>query len=180
MNLRDLLRTGTRRAQDSAEAAYRRFDLKQPESLAGFLTAQRLTFEAMWPVATDPGTAAALSTAIAQIRTDMTALGHQMHGKVPPLPSADEELAQGYVWHSTRLGVRLLARDWQDATDANVRSAGRYLSAPRDSEGWRALCARLEEIEGYGALPDRVLTAANAWFVLYETVAHDQARRLKS
>ena len=58
--------------------------------------------------------------------------------------------------------------------DASV--ATRFLTAPRDTAGWRTLCAALEAMPGYGPEGDTALAAANDWLALFETIHLERAR----
>ncbi|CTQ33728.1 hypothetical protein [Jannaschia rubra] len=169
--LRDRLRFGTRAAQDALDRAQRRFDLSSRDGRGRFLRAQADTIATLRRA--DDGTLdAALVHALDLLAADLAVLGDD----APPVPrtppATDDALARGYVWHGQRLALRMLARSLPDGADGTA-----YLLAPRDADAWRSLCADLETTSGYGALPDRVLTAANDWLALLETLCHDHARR---
>jgi hypothetical protein len=168
--LRDRLRTGTRAAQDALDRAQRRFSLKDPDGLRRFLAAQS---DALCALRTcDDALAPALDAALALLAEDLDDLGHDAPPKTWPRPRTDDALARGYVWHSQRMALRMMARALPE--DGSGQS---YLTAPRDATEWRTLCAILEETPGYGAAGDVTLQAANDWLALFETICHDHARR---
>ena len=169
MNLRDRLRTGTRRAQDALEEAFARFDLATPEGTAAFLAAQA-DIVATLRRDRDGPLSRPLEEAAETLAADLAALGR----RDPPAPrlgpSMNDAVARTWLWHATRLPMRMQARRLgPDLPD-------RALRAPRDSGAWRDFCAVLEAREGYGAAAERALTSANEWYALYETVCHARAR----
>ncbi|CUH38148.1 hypothetical protein JSE7799_01369 [Jannaschia seosinensis] len=179
MNLRDRLRTGTRRAQDSAAQAYGRLDVSGADGLAAFLSAHLDTVAALLGAKGKAAPPPAMVTARAALDADLAALGRAADPVKRRLPDPDDAVAREWLWHAMQMGLRPAARDRAIAadTDPALGDAGHYLSLPRDVAGFRTLCSMLEAEPGYGAQADRILAAANAWFVLFETAAHDRARR---
>lgn len=169
MNLRDRLRTGTRRAQDALDTAFGRFDLADAGGLRAFLAAQADIVAALRR-AGDTDLIAVLDRMSAAIAADLSDLGDTAPPEVLPVPSEDEAVARIWLWHATRLGTRMQARRLGPGLP------DRTLSTPRDSEAWRTFCDRLEAREGYGAAPDREVTSANEWYALFETTCHAHAR----
>ncbi len=168
-NLRDRLRTGTRRAQDALEEAFARFDLATPEGLAAFLLAQS-EIVTMLAGAGDPDLGPALASAGEDIAADLAALGRPAAVETRAMPANDEAVARAWLWHATRLALRMQRRRLgPDLPD-------RTLEAPRDSAAWRDFCDVLEERDGYGAAAERAVTSANEWFALFETICHARAR----
>lgn len=169
MNLRDRLRTGTRRAQDALEAAFDRFDLGSATGLRGFLAAQA-DIVATLQRAQDAALADALAETAEALAADLAELGRATPPTRQPQPALDEAVARAWLWHATRLPVRMQAR----RLGSGLRA--RSLEAPRDSAAWRDVCAMLETREGYGAAAERAVTSANEWYALYETTCHARAR----
>lgn len=169
MNLRDRLRTGTRRAQDALEAAFARFDLATPEGLRAFLAVQA-DMVATLRQAGDAALAGPLAEASERLAADLAALGHREPPMRQPTPGMDEPVARLWLWHATRLPLRM---QWRRVGPGLPSGA---LSAPRDSAAWRDFCETLEARDGYGAAAEREVTSANEWYALYETACHARAR----
>lgn len=168
-NLRDRLRSGTRRAQDALETAFDRFDLRSPGGLRGLLAAQA-DMVATLRHAGDPELAAALDEAAIRLAADLSDLGQAAPVEPLPSPSMNESVARIWLWHATRLPLRMQARRLAPGQPR------RTLAAPRDSATWRDFCATLEAREGYGAAAEREVTSANEWYSLFETVCYARAR----
>ena len=124
--LRDRLRTGTRAAQDALDRAQRRFSLKDPDGLRRFLAAQSDALSALRTC--DDALAPALDAALALLAEDLDDLGHDAPPKTWPRPRTDDALARGYVWHSQRMALRMMARALPEGG-----SGQSYLTAPRDA-----------------------------------------------
>lgn len=169
MNLRDRLRASTRRGQDALEAAFSRFDLGTREGLRAFLAAQA-DMVATLRRAGDPALDEPLADAAARLAGDLAELGHVTPPVRLPVPPIDEAVARIWLWHATRLPIRL---QWR-RVGAGLPSAA--LSAPRDSASWRDFCEVLEARDGYGAAAEREASSANEWYALYETACHARAR----
>ena len=169
MNLRDRLRSGTRRAQDALDAAFARFDLGSREGLTAFLAAQADVIATLRH-AGDAELVDVLDQMAASLAADLSDLGHTAPPSLLAPPSEDEAVARLWLWHATRLGTRMQARRLAPGLP------DRTLSTPRDSAAWRAFCDRLEAREGYGAAPDREVSSANEWYSIFETACHAHAR----
>lgn len=168
--LRDRLRTGTRTAQDALDRVQRSFSLSDSDALLRFLLSQSDVVATLR--AADDDLRPALDEAAERLADDLRMFGITAAPKVWPRPRTDDAFARGYVWHSQRMALRMMARNLPDDGSAQA-----YLTAPRDVAAWRALCEVLEDTPGYGAAGDVTLQAANDWLALHETICHDHARR---
>ena len=170
--LRERLRSGTRAAHDGADAVFGRFDLTRPDGLRPFLAAHRDAFGRLREATPDTDgddLAEMLDIALEDIGRDLDALGAPPRpAPVQPAPEDDDPLARRYIWLGSRLGTRMLARRWREASDLEVRQAGRYLSAVPASGPWRTLCSTLEDMSARGTRAERVLAASNGWFAVFE------------
>ena len=169
MNLRDRLRTGTRRAQDALEASFARFDLGTSDGLRAFLAVQS-DMVATLAGAGDETLAAPLAKAAGRLAADLETLGHDADPAPHPAPGMDEPVARLWLWHATRLPLRM---QWRRVGPGLPSGA---LSAPRDSAAWRDFCETLEARDGFGAAAEREVTSANEWYALYETACYARAR----
>ena len=169
MNLRDRLRTGTRRAQDALEAAFARFDLSTAEGLRVFLAVQSDVVATLGR-AGDDALADPLAEAARRLVSDLAILGHDAPVTPLPAPGMDEPVARAWLWHATRLPLRM---QWRRVGPGLPSGA---LSAPRDSAAWRDFCETLEARDGFGAAAEREVTSANEWYALYETACYAGAR----
>ena len=168
-SLRDRFRTGTRAAQDALERAHRQYDLTDPAQYTRFLLAQAEGLHTLQRAA--PEMAQALTPPMERLTADLDTLGQTAAtGQYRP-PAGDDAQARGYIWHNQQLTLRMLTRDLPD--DGRPRA---YLSGPRDTGAWRALCETLEQLPGYGAGTDAALAAANDWLALFETIHLTHAR----
>lgn len=163
------LRAGTRMAQGALEAAQSRMAISKPSGLARLLRAERDMLATM--AAAEPE-APELAAAQALLAEDLAELGVAEAEMPRTPPRTDDPLARGYVRHSCRLWLKMAARALPETGPGQ-----RYMRLPRDMDGWRALCAELEEAPGIGARAERCVSAANDWFATCESICHDHARR---
>ena len=169
-SLRDRLRAGTRAAQDALDRAQRRVDLTGTAGLRGFLMAQRDALTALHGAA--PELRDGLAPALRDLTADLADLGVEAPPTVPPAPRIDDARGRGYVWHSQRLALRMLARKIPESETLPRR----FLTAPRDAQAWRALCDDLETMPGYGPEGDAALAAANDWLARIESMHLERER----
>ncbi|KIT17534.1 biliverdin-producing heme oxygenase [Jannaschia aquimarina] len=168
VTLRERLRADTRAAHDAVDRAFGRFDLTSRDGLTSFLRAQRAGLAALHGAG---ATCAGLREGIGAIDADLASLGAEPPAAAAPAPTEDHPIAQDYLWLGSRLGTRMLARRWADATDPDVRRASAYLGMAADPAPWRAFTARAEEMSARGPEADLIVTAAIAWFALFEQSA---------
>lgn len=169
-SLRDRLRTGTRTSQDALERARRHFDLNAPPAFARFLCAQHQALTVLRGGA--PELQDALDAGLDLLAQDFADLGLTPPARKLTAPQTGDAHGRGYVWHSQKIGLRMIARNLEETSDLPRR----FLDQPRDMTAWRSLCDRLEQMPGYGPEGDGALTAANDWLALFETIHLEHAR----
>lgn len=169
-SLRDRLRTGTRTSQDALDRARRRFDLNKPSAFSRFLAAQHEAMTVLRGIS--PELRRALDASLDLLAKDLADLGVDPPPRRISAPKARDALGRGYVWHSQKIGLRMVARSLDPASGAPRR----FLDAPRDMTAWRSLCDELEQVPGYGSDGDDALSAANDWLALFETIHLEYAR----
>ena len=102
------------------------FDLRAREGLAGFLAVHHTCFRAMIGAAATPGEACdEMAEMLQMIELDLTTLG----ANLPETPELSvrkvDPLALDYVFEGSRLGTKVLRRNWAASADRSSRSLRR-------------------------------------------------------
>lgn len=130
-------------------------DLTTPDGLARFLKA---TEHGLAPLAATQAPSAPLAAdLVARLHADLATLGHDPLPPATPLRADLSPWAVDYVVLGSRLGTSVLARQWQAATDAGVRAADRYFSAPPQPRAWRDFCGQTGNMSPIGETADRAM-----------------------
>lgn len=192
-DLRQRLRAETRELHDRVDAGFSRFDVTAPRALAGFLAAQSRALAGLapapQPAPSEPalariceGVPALLAEVREALAADLAALedagvaAPQAAPQAAPLPAPDPQpsrLATAYVLLGARLGTRVLAARWRQATEAPVLAAGAFFTLPGRGGDWRALCAGLSAMPADGHEAAAHLAGARALFHRFARTADD-------
>jgi hypothetical protein len=165
--LRDRLRVDTAPSHERVDRAYSRLDLRRPDDLGTFLTAQRAVLAA---IRVRPGAHAEEAREVALMMTDAldADLGHLGAGPVMTLGAREVHgTACLYILLGSSLGTRVLHRRWLEAGDPVVAGAGRYLGLAMPPGAWRNLCEDLARRPPGGPEADRTVGDAAALFDLH-------------
>ncbi|WP_051881613.1 biliverdin-producing heme oxygenase [Parvularcula oceani] len=156
--MRDYLREGTRTAHEAVDAVFGRFDLTRREGYTAFLRAH---YRGLFGLPLDPAPFGLKPLGLMElVAADLRTLGEPLPAPLPAPRFSGEAEALGayYVVAGSRLGSRLLARQWREGADGVLLSAGRYLSDEASHDAWRDLTAFLRQ---EGAMrPSSVLDGA--------------------
>lgn len=171
------LRRATAEAHAEVDGLFSQVDLASAAGYRAFLSAQA---RAHLPVE------AALDAAGAErvfadwpqrrraalLRADLEDLGGTITpGPAPLLTDAAEIAGAAYVIEGSRLGGALLRRSVGDGLPT------RFLSAPAEPGGWRALLLRLDEVLADDADLDRATDAARRVFALFAAAGRTMTER---
>ncbi len=171
--LRARLRAETRAAHERVDAAFARFDLRERDSYAAFLTAHAAVLPAL-EAAVQADAMRWLPDWPARRRTPALRGDLKILGRPAPEPAATnfggsaENLGALYVLEGSRLGSRLLVAQVREAGDPAVRAATAYLAHGDARRLWPSF---LEVLEREGAEPAAVTAGAAAAFALFEAAA---------
>ncbi len=136
--LRDRLREETGDVHRRLEERMARHPVATREGLEVHLLAHALAFDAL----TAQGGAGASSAPViedlrARIAVDLGRLGVALPDPVSTPRAAFDPLAVDYVVLGSRLGARVLHKDWKSSVDPAVRAASAYFSAPARPREWQ-------------------------------------------
>lgn len=165
-SLRARLRNDTRGAHDSLDHLVSQFDLATPLGLSCFLQMQSIALRSIAPHAAGAVTFGAVQDLLERAAADLSALGRpdqQTRMIAGPL----HPFAIDYVIAGSRLGTQVLRKRWQSASDAHVRQADAYFSAPSYIELWKSFCTSAQETYPSGPVADKVVHDADRLFGLY-------------
>lgn len=178
VTLRERLRLDTRTSNEAVDRAYRPFDLTTARGLGGFLAAQRIAAASLAQVADGPESLADdLAATLDDIDADLGVLGRAVPDLLLPRPVADHPIARSYVWYGSRLGMKMLARRWDRATDPAVVAAGAFVARLAERPDWRPVAEALDALSGRGRVADAATRATRDWFAVLEQAAVGVRRR---
>lgn len=173
------LRSGTASDHERLDGLFERFDLADPTSYRGFLTAHAKALPAVEHALDDAGFAALLPDWTERRRADalsadLAAVGAQVPAPLPfPVPeSAAAQWGAAYVVEGSRLGGKLLSQ----RIGADLPRA--YLGTPQSAGAWRRF---LEALDAALQTPDDIAAAtisARAVFALFEAAGRDRMESL--
>lgn len=167
-NFRFVLRDQTQAQHERVDAALSGLDLTEAGDYGTFLKIHVHCFAQMQSAVAPGGSLAqALGGMVRRATGDLAALGQAPGVAAASLERPVEPLAASYVVEGSRLGSRVLARQWAEASDSRVRGAGAYLSHPHPTDGWRAVCDRLALVEPGSPLATTVLADTRRLFYLF-------------
>ncbi|MBB4657693.1 biliverdin-producing heme oxygenase [Parvularcula dongshanensis] len=171
--LRFELRTDTREAHETVDAVFDRFELGDPQGYAAFLRAHHAALTSL-PLDPPPYGLPPIRL-LPLLEADLAALGD-----LPParpllaLPGEAERLGAYYVVAGSRLGGRVLERQWREA---GGRGPGAYLSDRETDACWRAL---LDLLKDRSFPKEKVEAGARAAFDQFRAAGLSEALRVTS
>ncbi|WP_375203860.1 biliverdin-producing heme oxygenase [Hyphococcus sp.] len=174
-SLRDWLRSKTRTAHDRADATFGALLQEGAQGYATLLAAHALSAPALCfrirmqptlPFA--PDFSPALVTAL--LNRDLQALGLKTPTPHPPdgFLTAAECAGAAYTLAGSRLGAKVIARQWRDEWPDN-RFSSAYLNHDNLFGDWRTFCGRLNALADGALDRDLILKGALEAFALFET-----------
>ena len=157
------LREATAADHARLDAAVSRFDVATRDGLAGFAITHLAAFRAMQSVAER----ADLRAMIDALTRDLLSLGAA--GEVPTLTApATDPLAVDYILAGSRMGTKVLRRQWASATDAGVRAASAYFGLPVDPAEWPSVRLALSQVDAGSDRAARIVADVGALYGLFE------------
>lgn len=117
----------------------------------------------------------AISAARDRIRADLCRIGAEGDAVGMQLATGDTD-ALSYLWEGSRLGTRLIAREFAEAWAGRVAPDIAYLSEAVETGTWRALCQRLDGLSAVGPAADVTVSATIEWFDVFAAAARYHAR----
>ncbi len=186
MSLRTRLRADTRSRHDTVDAMMEPYDVSLIHGYTSFLLTHLLALAHLKARALRGNAAdmeADLDQMVGNLVVDLTELGQPAatsFGTALPQCTELHPDALRYVLLGSQIGLSHLQKRWQSAHDPRVRSAGAFISHPRDGDRWRTLCARLSQMPSNGRLPDRIVEDAQTVFDIYIAAARMNSSCLES
>jgi heme oxygenase len=171
-DFRRVLKEATRPDHELTDGVMSEFDLRTRAGLSEFLAVHHLCFKSMVRSADAQGeTCRAMAQMLGLIENDLSTLGADL--PTPPHPDARklDPLALDYVFEGSRMGTKVLRRDWSAAQDPAVRRASAYFTSHAPASRWQDVCQQLSEIDPNSARADRIVADTRTLFALFRKAA---------
>ncbi len=167
MSAAQRLRTATAAAHDAVDAAYARFDLRDPASYAAFLTAHARILPPIEAAVAASGVLPPFPPRTPALAADLAALDVAMPPPMTVAIDADPAAVWGsfYVVEGSRLGGVMLSRQ----VSAGLPTA--YLAAGHGPGDWRRIRAAIDAADSGGDWTARAVAAAERCFAWYGAAA---------
>ncbi|RYH00985.1 hypothetical protein EU805_16140 [Salipiger sp. IMCC34102] len=162
------LKARTQAEHDRVDAALSALNLAVAPDFIRFLSLHRACFGAMVQACTH-GSAMqdTLNDICTRIDDDLHTLGAPPVASLPVDLGRVDPLALDYMLEGSRLGSKVLRRAWVQSDDVVVRKAGRYFATPAPVERWRAVCAKLSDIDADSPRAACIVADAKRLFGLF-------------
>ncbi|MBD3664487.1 biliverdin-producing heme oxygenase [Sulfitobacter aestuariivivens] len=172
-SFRHRLRTETRDDHARVDTRFSKLDLQAADGFGEFLSVHGSCFGVMHDICGAAARSAALLGALTSaIKLDLKSLGL-------PGPAAPSEpvlgcdpIAIDYMVAGSRLGSKVLKRNWALSADARVKAAGAYFALTDSGTLWRETCADLDRIDPDSPRADWVIADVRSLFTLFATTHH--------
>ncbi|SFS13804.1 hypothetical protein [Yoonia litorea] len=169
-SLRARLRIDTYSAHESLDHEVSRFNLTMPDGLMGFLNMQSAALQTLSALDVSAKAEAVIQDLLERATRDLRKLSSSTQTSPAEIEPV-HPLAIDYAISGSRLGSRILKKRWQATTNAQVRQADAYFSAPSYIEIWASFCDTAEELSSTGPLADQIVRDADRIFHMYRECA---------
>lgn len=186
-DFRRVLKAATREDHARLDARMSAIDLRAADGFVRFLSIHQGCFRQMRGLAA-PRTLTwqSLDDMVQALEADLASMGAAPAPTVPCDAPRVDGLAMDYVIEGSRLGTKVLRRNWLGASDPAVRRASAYFSLVPTPGRWHEICEKLSELPADGARARAIIEDTRMLFSLFYTAVcapvsdHHEGKELAS